>query len=53
MTDTVKNSVDQSWNANGKIPMMPDLLSYGLLLAGLAALGVNEVWAFRRMEAKK
>lgn len=38
---------------NGKIPMMPDLLSYGLLLAGLAALGVNEVWAFRRMEAKK
>ena len=38
---------------NGKIPMMPDLLSYGLLLAGLAALCVNEVWAFRRMDAKK
>ena len=37
---------------NGKLPL-PKPLCYGTMLAVLAALCVNEVWAFKRMEAKQ
>jgi prolipoprotein diacylglyceryltransferase len=37
---------------NGKIPI-PQPVCYGIMAAGLAGLGLNEAWAFRRMEAKK
>lgn len=37
---------------NGKLPL-PKPLCYSLLLAGLAALSLNEVWAFKRMETVK
>ena len=34
---------------NGKIPI-PQTVCYGVMIAGLAALGLNESWAFHRME---
>lgn len=37
---------------NGKIPL-PTVLCYGVMVLGLAALSLNEIWAFSRMEAKK
>lgn len=37
---------------NGKIPMAKSL-SYAIMVAGLVLLSLNEIWAFRRMEAKK
>lgn len=35
---------------NGKIPLSKPLC-YGVMLAGLALLSLNEIWAFRRMES--
>ena len=37
---------------NGKIPL-PMPLCYTVMVAGLAALSVNEIWAFKRMEGTK
>lgn len=37
---------------NGKIPMAKPLC-YAIMIAGLVLLSLNEIWAFRRMEAKK
>ncbi len=37
---------------NGKIPLSKPLC-YGVMVAGLALMSLIEVWAFRRMEAKK
>lgn len=37
---------------NGKIPMGKPLC-YAIMIAGLVLLSLNEIWAFRRMEAKK
>lgn len=34
---------------NGKIPI-PQPVCYGIMIAGLAGLSLNESWAFRRME---
>ena len=34
---------------NGKIPI-PQPVCYGVMIAGMAALGLNESWAFHRME---
>ena len=36
---------------NGKI-VFPHTLGYIIMIAGLIALAVNEIWAFRRMESK-
>ena len=37
---------------NGKIPL-PQTLCYGVMVAGLLGLSLDEIWAFRRMETKK
>ena len=37
---------------NGKIPL-PQILCYGVMVAGLVILSLIEVWAFKRMETKK
>ena len=37
---------------NGKIPL-PQPLCYGVMVAILAALSLNEIWSFKRMEANK
>ncbi len=37
---------------NGKIPL-PKPLCYGVMLVCLALLSLNEIWTFRRVEAKK